>query len=91
MRAGAQVLETIDSVRLGHVVAFASTAGIECPILTWLAGHPDGSEPLDWEGLVEEMQRLAIARPPERTAPLLGLLRNDATRCARMAAAREAA
>lgn len=85
MRLGSQRIETVDSIRLGHVVDFARTAQVPCPTLEWLALHPEGTEPVDCETLVEDMQRLAQARPPEHLAPVLGLIRNDASRLLNLA------
>ncbi len=88
LRVGQEVLKTIDSVRLRHVVDLARSTGKEWPILEWLAAHPDGEEEIDWQGLVDEMQRLALERPPEHVAPLIGNLRNDAGRAAGIAGRR---
>lgn len=87
MRVGDQRIETLDSIRLGHVRAFARRSERACPTLEWLARHPDGDADLDTSALVEEMQALALAGPPEDLAPLLGILRNDAARVANLAAA----
>lgn len=85
MGAGSHRIETVDSIRLGHVLDFARQKEVACPTLEWLALHPRGEDALDGEKLIEEMQRLAQAGPPEHLAPILGLLRNDARRLANLA------
>lgn len=86
LRKGPDTLETIDTIRLGHVLEFARTTGQDWPTLEWLAAHPDGQEEVATEALVDECQRLAAQhRPPEYLAPLVGNLRNDAVRIAHMA------
>ena len=86
LRVGQAVIETIDSVRLDHVLRFAHGTGKEWPTLERVAQHPAGDTELDSAALVDELQRLAQDRPPEDVAPLIGLLRNDAVRVANMAA-----
>lgn len=86
LRVGRTVIETIDSVRLDHVLRFARGTGKDWPMLERAAQHPDAGIELDSAALVDELQRLALERPPEDVAPLIGLLRNDAVRVANMAA-----
>ena len=85
LRVDGKVLETIDSIRFGHVLEFARGTGKSWPTLEFLAAHPHGDAELDWEALVDELQRLTQERPPENLAPIMGLLRNDATRVAMQA------
>ncbi len=85
LRVGQAAIATIDSIRFGHVLAFARATGQPWPTLEFVARHPDGDEEVDWEALVDELQRLAQQRPPEHLAPAIGLLRNDATRAAMLA------
>ena len=87
LRVGSQQVETLDTVRLGHLLDFARGTGKPWPALEFVAQHPDADAEIDWRALVDEMQRLAQERPPEHLAPLIGLLRNDATRAAMMAGA----
>ncbi len=86
LRKGAALVETLDSVRFDHLLAFARGTGKSWPTIEQLASHQDGSVELDTTGLVDELQRLAQERPSENLAPMVGLLRNDAVRVARMAA-----
>jgi hypothetical protein len=86
LRRGPDTLETVDTIRLGHVLEFARGTGKEWPTIEWLAAHPEGNEAVDSEALVDECQRLTVQhRPPEHLAPVVGNLRNDAVRIARMA------
>lgn len=91
IRVDGSVIESIDTIRLDHVLQFAREKHVLCPTLEWLADHPDGDQDLPWEALVEEMQKLAQARAPDRLAPIMGLLRNDATRAAHIAQTSHAA
>ena len=88
LRVGQTLIETIDSIRLDHVLRFARGTGKEWPMLERVAQHPAGDAEVDSATLVDELQRLALERPPEDVAPLIGLLRNDAVRVANMAAHR---
>jgi hypothetical protein len=87
LRVGSREIETLDSVRFGHLLDFARGTGKSWPALEFVAQHPNADAEIEWRALVDELQRLAQERPPEHLAPLIGLLRNDATRVARMAGA----
>jgi hypothetical protein len=92
LRIGHEVVETLDTVRFAHLLAFAQATGKSWPTLEELAAHQDGSIEIDTPVLIDELQRLAQhERPPEHVAPLIGLLRNDATRVQMLAAARQRA
>jgi hypothetical protein len=80
LRVAQQVLETLDSIRFGHLLQFARGTGKQCPWLERIAEHPDADIEVDPDALVHELQALALERPPENVAPLIGLLRNDAIR-----------
>ena len=89
LRVGHEVIETLDTVRFDHLLTFARATGQSLPALEALAEHTDAQIEVDAPALVEEMQRLAQAAPPETVAPLIGLLRNDATRVQMLAAAHQ--
>ena len=91
LRIGREEVETLDTVRFDHLLAFARSTGGErsWPVLEHLAQHQDGSIEIDAAGLIDEMQRLSQERPSEKIAPLIGLLRNDATRLQMLAVARQ--
>jgi hypothetical protein len=92
LRIGHEEVETLDTVRFDHLLVFARSTGQAWPALEHLAAHQDGSVEIDAEALIDELQRLAQHhRPPENVAPLIGLLRNDATRVQMLAAARQRA
>ena len=89
LRLGHEEVETLDTVRFDHLLRFARATGKTWPALEQLAS---GHNEIDAPTLIEELQRLAQhERPPEDVAPLIGLLRNDATRVQMLAAARERA
>ena len=84
LRIGPEEVETLDSVRFDHLVRFARSTGKTWPVLEQLAA---GQTEIDPPALIDELQRLAQhERPPEHVAPLIGLLRNDATRLQMLAA-----
>jgi hypothetical protein len=85
LRKGRAVIETIDSIRLDHLMAFARATGKPWPTLEWLAQHLEGDADIDATALLDELQRLAQERPPENLAPMIGLLRNDAVRVSNLA------
>ena len=87
LRVGSRQVESLDTVRFSHLLQFARGTGKPWPALEFVAQHPDADVEIDWRALVDEMQRLTQERPPEHVAPLIGLLRNDATRVAMMAGA----
>jgi hypothetical protein len=91
LRIGQDEVETLDTVRFDHLLAFARSTGKSWPVLEHLTQHQDGSIEIDAAGLIDEMQRLSQERPSEKIAPLIGLLRNDATRVQMLAAARQRA
>jgi hypothetical protein len=86
LRLGQEVIETLDTVRFDHLLRFAHGTGKSLPGLEALATHRDAQIEIDAPALVEEMQQLAQSAPPEDLAPLIGLLRNDATRIQHLAA-----
>ena len=88
LRIGQEVVETLDTVRFGHLLAFARGTGKAWPGLEELAAHRRGETEIDADALIDELQRLAQERPSEDVAPLIGLLRNDATRVKMLARAK---
>jgi hypothetical protein len=89
LRIGQEEVETLDTVRFDHLLAFARSTGKSWPALEHLASHQHGQVEVDAQALIDELQRLAQhEHPPEHIAPLIGLLRNDATRVQMLAAAR---
>jgi hypothetical protein len=88
LRLGQEEVETLDTVRFDHLLRFARSTGKAWPALEHLAAHPNGTAEIDPHALIDELQRLAQhEHPPESVAPLIGLLRNDATRVQMLAAA----
>jgi hypothetical protein len=89
LRLGQEEVETLDTVRFDHLLTFARSTGKTWPVLEQLAQHQQADVEIDAPALIDELQRLAQhERPPETVAPLIGLLRNDATRVQMLAAAR---
>jgi hypothetical protein len=84
LRVGPEEVETLDSVRFEHLLRFARSTGKSWSALEQLAS---GQTEIDPAALIDELQRLAQhEHPPEHIAPLIGLLRNDATRVQMLAA-----
>jgi hypothetical protein len=91
LRVGQEVVETLDTVRFDHLMAFARGTRKPWPALEQLRAHQHADIEVDPDALIDELQRLAAQeRPPEEVAPLIGLLRNDAARVKMLAQAKHA-